>query len=560
MDAFLTFTLQGLSTTVPAMTRQDRDDGAELQPAPRQRHSSRQNDENDKTPPTYGYHNTFHTHNPPPPDTMPPTYAVANSSQTLERLSTRARAEKAALKDAPPSYTCTVELAGILALRQELCSPFQVAGHREWNDAYLVLQGTQLSIFQVKQPSLLSKKRTLKAGRLLKSYSLQHAEVGVAGDFKKTGLIPRSPFAHLVPASARHKLFETDPHLFEPIREHVIRLRLETEQFLLCASSQKEMLDWVEGFCAAIDISAPLEDRSEPRYRSLPRRSRRQRMIDGTRIGANLENLSSVEAGRRIIAEQERIIRELYPHLAESALEQEDEPTGNHAANPSADPETDDLDPEDARFPGAMRTSSRDGGLTRVDSQDRPLSSSTGSSFDPKNAPPYQHTSSQALRYRRRCAPILLAASPRVSDVVFCNGKRMRINVKEHTLMPYTSHPPRYDAHRFPKNTKSRPTPLSKVTSTSLPLRPASPIRELSSSSFASSIEDHLDFDLPSSSSEHVGDEIRSVPSSEPPSPTAATQAKADAARQLTNMGKRRTSEEGHNGLSAVALGVGLLV
>ncbi|KAF2741520.1 hypothetical protein EJ04DRAFT_539603 [Polyplosphaeria fusca] len=528
----------------------------------RQRNSSRRNDDSERTPPTYGYHNTFHTHVQPHSDLPPPTYDVANCPKTLTRLSSIARIEKSALNRPPPSYTCTVELSGMLALRQELCSPFQVSGHREWNDAFLVLRGTQLCVYQVKHPSLLSKKKATRPGRLLKSYSLQHAEVGVAGDFRKTNLVPRSPFAHLVPVSARHRLFETDPHLFEPVREHVIRLRIETEQFLLCTVTQTEMLDWVEALCAAIDISPPLEDRSEPRYRSLPRRSRRQRMIDGSRVGANLETLSSVDAGRRIIAEQERIIRELYPHLAEAnTAEQEREPREIHHANTAADPETDDLDPEDARFPGSMnRTPSRDGGLLRVDSHGRPTSSSTDSSFDPKNAPPYQHSTSQALRYRRRCAPVLLAASPRVSDVVFCNDKRMRINVKEHVLVEYASHPPRYDVHNFPKKTKSRPAPLSKATATSLPLRPASPIRELSSSSFASSLNDNFGYDITASSSEQTGDEIRSVPPSEPPSPTAATQAKADAARQLSNMGKRRGSEEGVNGLSAVALGVGLLI
>jgi hypothetical protein len=454
-----------------------------------------------------------------------------------------------------------------MGLKQELASPFQVANQREWNDVYVILQGTQLSLYRLKSASLLSKNRAQGPGKLIRNYSLQHAEIGIAADFKKTHLVPKSPFAHLVPASARQKLFETDPHLFEPIREYAIRLRLETEQFLLCAATQEEMLDWVEALCAALDISTPLEDRSEPRYRSLPRRSRRQRILDGATRVANLDDLASMDIGRRIIAEQERIIRQLYPHLAEGNVPEHTSETAGHAtaAQPAVDPETDDLDPEDARFPSARRTTSHGD-----ESEDRPSSSATSdSSADPKSRPPHRHSPSQALRYRKRCAPVLLASSPRVSDVVFIGGKRMRINVKEHMLVEYTGHPPRYDAHKFVKAKKS----LAPIVEIAVPRivpspinteRPSSPVRGISDDSFTS-----FGYDLASTSSDRTGaapaddsDDIRSAPSSEPPSPTAATQAKADAARKLVSLSKTRSSEERvpEDGLSAVALGVGLLI
>lgn len=415
-----------------------------------------------------------------------------------------------------------------------------------------------MSIYRLKSPHLLSKSRALGPGRLVKHFSLQHAEVGVAADFRKTSLIPKSPFAHLVPASARQRLFETDPHLFEPLREHVIRLRLETEQFLLCVSTQEEMLDWVEKLCAAIDISLPLEDRSEPRYRSLPRRSRRQRLLDGGRVGEILEDLSNLDIGQRIIAEQERIIQQLYPHLADSNSSEQVQESNNqpNAATRGMDPETDDLDPEDARFPSARRTASHSD-----ESEDRPSSSATmESSADPKNSPPHRHSSSQALRYRRRCAPVLLSSSPRVSDVVYSGGQRMRINVREHILVTYTSHPPRYDAHNFPKHRK----PLQRIAESAAPkavpaslgiARPTSPIRGFSDDSFMSF---GSDFTTMSSDS----DDIRSTPSSEPPSPTAATHVKADAAHQLVRLGKTKVTEDRsrEDGLSAVSLGVGLLI
>jgi hypothetical protein len=512
--------------------------------------------------PTYGYHNTYSTHLKLPIG-APPSYACAIEPKTRRLLDERARTEKEVARKTtlPPPYTCTVEIEGIVGIKQELSSPFQVSGHREWNDVYAILRGTQLSLYRIKHPGLLSKKQQPKAGRLIRTYSLQHAEVGIASDFKKTALIPKSPFAHLVPAVARPKLYETDPHFFEPVREHAIRLRLEFEQFLLCPPTQEAMLDWTEAFCAAIDISSPLDDRSEPRYRSLPRRSRRQRILDSAQFGEHIESLSSLDAGRRLIAQQEQIIRQLYPHLA---VTREPGSTASHGA--TADLEFEDLDPEDVRFPTTR--SARDS-LMRVSSQGENLEGerpeSVGSS-DPKLTPTIRPTDAQTLRYRRRCAPVLLASSPRVSDVVFGNGQRFRISVKAHMLVDYASHPPRYDAHGF---SKAKPPAKISTSRSSSPVaaaekiapanvtteRPASPIRGLSDDSITSiSFGEEL---APARSKSNVHE---SGPSG-PPSPTGMSLSKIDAARQLEAMGKRRTSEDSReNGLSAVTLSVELAV
>ncbi|KAL6163007.1 hypothetical protein ACJQWK_10604 [Exserohilum turcicum] len=504
---------------------------------------------------TYGYHNTYHTHTQLPLG-EPPSYARAMDPQTQRMLDDRARAERDATRKAqhPPPYTCTVEMAGILGHKQELSSPFQVAGHREWHDVYAQLRGTQLCLYRLKNPNLLSKNKKASPGRLLKTYSLQHAEVGIASDFKKTALVPKSPFVHLVPVAARPKLYESDPQLFEPVREHVIRLRLEFEQFLLCPPSEESMLDWVESFCAAIDISSPLEDRSEPRYRSLPRRSRRQRVLDSAQVAENLDGLSSLEAGRRLIAEQEHIMRQLYPNLAGNR-----EPSSSRQS-PPADAEIDDFDPEDVRFPtGAARDS-----LHRLSSHEHPDGDDEASA-DPKSTPVVRPSSSQMMRYRRRCAPVLLASSPRVSDVVFAKGQRFRISVKAHMLVEYAAHPPRYDAHGFSKSRRSvristseePPTvvPDEATPPAIVPERPSSPVRGISDDSITSiTFGEDL---APINSKTNTDD----TGPSGPPSPTGKCQPNADGARQLDDMGKRRPSIESRAAsLSPVTLDVGFLV
>lgn len=519
--------------------------------------SNNNNSSAQSTTPSYGYHNTFHTH-ATPILASPPSYQVATSASTRTWAFTKHLEESEALwnNSSPPPYECTVSKGGVMGMKHELTAIFQFSRSREWHDVYVVLQGTQLNIHRVKSPSILSKNKVPAPGRLLQSFTLQHSEVGVASDFKKTPLTPKSPFAHLVPTAARHKLYETDPHLFEPVREHVIRLRLETEQFLLCASTQEEMLDWTESLCAAIDISAPLEDRSEPRYRSLPRRSRRQRVLDGSRLGENLENLSSMEAGRRIIAEQEEIIRQLYPHLAGSTTAPQLPELDLPAATSDADRE--EFDADDVRFPSQRpgssslsRTVSREG---EAASDDSPAPEEMHQ--DPKDAPVVRPSRSQALRYRRRCAPALLACSPRVSDVVICGGQRVRINTKENILVEYTSHPPRYEAHGFPKAKRAPKVPKT-IPAPIHVERPASPLRGVSDSSIES-----FGYDLSSTSSDSAAEEARVGATSEPPSPTALTQAKADAARQLVEMGKGRRSADGvrERGLNAMTLGVASLI
>ncbi|KAF1934381.1 uncharacterized protein M421DRAFT_415414 [Didymella exigua CBS 183.55] len=511
----------------------------------------RQRPSNQQTSAVYGYHNTFHTHAQLPLGS-PPAYARIDDNLRYlnNKARTEAKAERADVQ--PPPYSCTVEIGGVLGVRHELLSPYHVSGQRDWSDCYVILRGTQLSIHRVKQPGLWSKTKGLTAGRLISSYTLQHAEVGIASDFKRTAIIPKSPFAHLVPASARHKLYETDPHLFEPVREHVIRIRVETEQLLLCTTSQELMLDWVEAFCAAIDISSPLEDRSEPRYRSLPRRNRRQRILDGAQLGEDLDNLSSLDAGRRIIAEQERIIRHLYPHLGGGL------PMGNVTTVTATGDPFDEFDPEDVRFPTRN-------GLPHSSSQDDEEEPPSTASSDSKNGSVIRPTPSEALRYRRRCAPVLLSSSPRVSDVVICDGKRMRIHIKERTLVDYTSHPPRYDAHGFKKKRSPKPTTIEIEAPATIVVekihgseRPASPIRAASDDSIASIT---FGYDLAPTHSEQDADRIDLASSSGPPSPIAMSQTKMDATRQLGHMGKIRTSIDGRNNeISAVALGVGLLI
>lgn len=82
--------------------------------------------------------------------------------------------------------------------------------------------------------------KACKQKKLLRSYSLQYAKIGLATDYTK--------------------------------KPNVLRLRLENEQFLLCFSSTQELIDWNLALSIGKDVSLDLTEREIPKYRTVPRR------------------------------------------------------------------------------------------------------------------------------------------------------------------------------------------------------------------------------------------------------------------------------------------------
>lgn len=54
-------------------------------------------------------------------------------------------------------------------------------------------------------------------------------------------------------------------------RRYVIRIRAETDQFLLSCIELSTFVKWLEALFAAIDVAAPIDDRDFPRDMSIPR-------------------------------------------------------------------------------------------------------------------------------------------------------------------------------------------------------------------------------------------------------------------------------------------------
>ncbi|KAF8887533.1 hypothetical protein BD779DRAFT_1440699 [Infundibulicybe gibba] len=80
-------------------------------------------------------------------------------------------------------------------------------------------------------------------GELIKAYTMQHAESGIANDYFK--------------------------------RRNVIRFRAGGEQFLLQARDVSEVVEWIEGLHSAANVALDLDERVMPRGPCSPGMRRR---------------------------------------------------------------------------------------------------------------------------------------------------------------------------------------------------------------------------------------------------------------------------------------------
>ncbi|CDK25775.1 unnamed protein product [Kuraishia capsulata CBS 1993] len=102
-------------------------------------------------------------------------------------------------------------------------------------------------------PSTYLKALKSLRGEKLKSYTLQRLVIGNASDYA------RKPFT--------------------------LRLRVEKDQLLMCSYSLQQFMEWYFKLSYASDVSLPLESRDLPHVRTVPRRSRRNRMLIGLQSG-----------------------------------------------------------------------------------------------------------------------------------------------------------------------------------------------------------------------------------------------------------------------------------
>ncbi|GMF07363.1 unnamed protein product [Ambrosiozyma monospora] len=165
-----------------------------------------------------------------------------------------------------PSYTPTVYKMLSLQRKLEWITPYELSPNRQWKHVILELNSTQLNVygndrqlapiyansgainltkpdqfksrltndFDLRQRCFYKERGLLSKDNLVRSYSLQYGRIGIALDYKK--------------------------------RKNVVRLRLETEQFLLEFPTTQSMIEWYCCIGLGIDNALDLNRREMPKY------------------------------------------------------------------------------------------------------------------------------------------------------------------------------------------------------------------------------------------------------------------------------------------------------
>ncbi|KAF5595320.1 PH domain-containing protein [Fusarium pseudocircinatum] len=313
---------------------------------------------------------------------LPPSYSAwatgpSHSSMNGGLSGTRAQRRDHEIAPFPheslPDYRCEIDLEGVFMHKMEIKNTTKRAEDRQWRMIYVTLHGTALNIYNVKKRWQWGRSKDephinpdnppwIDQGDLIKGYSLQYADFGIAADYKK--------------------------------RRYVIRLRVETDQFLISSVELSTFIAWLDGLNAAISVAAPMEDRDFPRDMSIPR-IQRIRWIHGQEPSPtpDLDQLSQTDS----------------PRLNTSA--------GDDNVSGSSEATT-------TRLPDI------EAGLSL---RRHPTDSSPNDSFDPvtgKWAPERQWSSAHDMLYAKLCYPNLLLRSPRKSSYVISNGKKWYVDWK----------------------------------------------------------------------------------------------------------------------------------
>lgn len=133
----------------------------------------------------------------PPLDVPPPPYdatlPIPLLSNLRRKFNVQPREDEG--QEVLPPYSCAISLENVFLRKMELEGAVHRAHDRNWNLVVATLQGTALTFHKSKTGNVFAKieggtrkhdnPAGVKRAQVIRSYNLQHAEVGVAADYTK---------------------------------------------------------------------------------------------------------------------------------------------------------------------------------------------------------------------------------------------------------------------------------------------------------------------------------------------------------------------------------------
>jgi hypothetical protein len=378
----------------------------------------------------------------------PPSYDVAINGLHLPTTRLKIEPREDQGREQLPAYSCSIMIRAIFSKKMELETAVHTAFDRKWYQVYAELQGTALRFYKVKSAGMFAggggpntsadDPPYLKPGELLKIYSLQHADVGIAADYLKY-------VAHLgtilcVGGDRVLKVFR---------RPYVIRVRVEADQFLLSCVEIETFLTWLESLTAAIDLAPPLDERKLPKDTSYPSRHRRRGLTAET-IPEESATPPSIAELRNDDSRSERSERSSSrPSTGAESVALQDillsgPPTNNRQGTSARRP----THPHPSEYinyanphPVASASIPRASHSLQI--------ASSGSDNNPditpdgKWRPVHNWTSRHDLVYAKRCMAVLLSNTPRKTNLVIMRGRQWIVDWATGALTRWE--PPAYD-------------------------------------------------------------------------------------------------------------------
>ena len=123
-----------------------------------------------------------------------PSYDGLLQNASRQKFNVQPREDEG--KEVLPPYSCAISLESLFSKKMEFEGAIQRATNRSWHRVYVTLQGTALTFHKFKSSGLLARSGSgrryspdvpagAQKGGFLRSYNLQHADMGVAADYFK---------------------------------------------------------------------------------------------------------------------------------------------------------------------------------------------------------------------------------------------------------------------------------------------------------------------------------------------------------------------------------------
>ncbi|SCU87825.1 LAFA_0E09032g1_1 [Lachancea sp. 'fantastica'] len=221
-----------------------------------------------------------------------------------------------------PPYSPSVEEITLVSMKMEWVDPYNISPSRGWKNFIMEINSTQVNFYHI-DPSLTKTIRNYCNGRSnfagesidpILEYDSHHSIFNSLGS-KSTYQFNKADQETLASKIKKDKtkylsnsrLFRTYSLQFAKFgiptdynrKTFVLRLRCETDQFLLSFSHVDDMIMWAMHLSIGIGVALDLDFRELPSYRTVPRRRRRRRRKRQDGIISGVEGLRRITADKR---------------------------------------------------------------------------------------------------------------------------------------------------------------------------------------------------------------------------------------------------------------------